>query len=489
MHIHTVDMSSMTIEQAPPYTEPRRPQFHFSPAQGWMNDPNGLVYYDGEYHLFYQHYPNSTHWSTMHWGHAVSTDLIHWAHLPIALHPDANGPIFSGSVVVDANNTCGLVPGGGLVAMFSYQNQSQGIAFSRNSGRTWEIHSGNPVIPSPGSDFRDPKVFWHEDTARWIMVIAAHDRVELYSSLNLRDWSYLSEFGHQHGAHGGVWECPDLFPMTVDRMTKWVLLVSIGAGSVAGGSGTQYFIGSFDGTCFTSDYPDTTTLWFDYGKDDYAGVTWNNTPDGRRLFIAWMNNWEYAHEIRASVWNGVMTLPRELTLREVPGNGLRIVQKPIPELANLRSQPIIMKDVSLSDAAELALPLQSGSLEIVAEFELGTASEFGFKVLKGGEHFTTIGYHVADAALFIDRRNSGEVDFHAAFAGVCRAPSETVNGSLRVHLFIDRSTIEVFSGDGRAVMSALVLPLTTDDSLGLYARNGVARLTQLEIYILRSVWS
>ena len=271
------------------YSEPYRPQFHFSPPNGWMNDPNGLVYYEGEYHLFYQHNPAAAVWGPMHWGHAVSRDLVHWENLPIALYPDAIGAIWSGTVVVDADNTSGLVPGGGLVALFSYENQTQGAAFSTDRGRTWQMYASNPILPALETDFRDPKVIWHQPTARWVMVISAKQVIKFFTSENLLDWEFASDFG-DWGFYGGVWEVPDLFPLSVDGQEKWVLIVSINPGGPAGGNGTRYYIGDFDGQTFTNDYPGTLT-WLDYGADNYAGTTWNNAQDGRRLFAGWMSNW------------------------------------------------------------------------------------------------------------------------------------------------------------------------------------------------------
>ncbi|WP_284284764.1 glycoside hydrolase family 32 protein [Portibacter lacus] len=250
------------------YTEQHRPQFHFSPEENWMNDPNGMVYYEGEYHLFYQYYPDSTVWGPMHWGHAISEDLVHWEHLPIALFPDEHGLIFSGSAVVDWDNTTGFGVEGNppLVAIFSYHDmegersgrddyQTQGIAYSNDKGRSWTKYEGNPVIGNPGvRDFRDPKVIWHKDSKQWIMAVAALDHLKFYGSPNLKDWTYLSEFGKELGSHDGVWECPDLFPMKSDNGKEyWVLIENMNPGNPNGGSGTQYFIGQFDGVQFTVD--------------------------------------------------------------------------------------------------------------------------------------------------------------------------------------------------------------------------------------------
>jgi fructan beta-fructosidase len=294
------------------YQEKHRPQFHFSPPAHWMNDPNGMVYFEGEYHLFYQHYPDSSVWGPMHWGHAVSADLVHWENLPIALYPDSLGYIFSpwsiGTTPV-AWVKNGQPP---LVAVFTYHNaegekagrnnyQTQGIAYSNDKGRTRTKYARNPVVADPGiRDFRDPKVRWDEGTKQWLMVLAAQNQVKFYRSSDLKNWQHLSDFGKQWGGHGGVWECPDFFPMKVGNtaQTKWVLLLNINPGGPNGGSGTQYFVGSFDGKSFHLDdtfaraVANEKAVWLDYGRDNYAGVTWSDVPeaDGRRLFMGWMSN-------------------------------------------------------------------------------------------------------------------------------------------------------------------------------------------------------
>ncbi|MEM6526168.1 MAG: glycoside hydrolase family 32 protein [Bacteroidota bacterium] len=293
------------------YKELFRPQFHFSPDSMWMNDPNGMVYYDGEYHLFYQYYPDSTVWGPMHWGHAVSADMLHWEHLPIALYPDSLGYIFSGSVVVDHKNTSGFGNNGKppLVAIFTHHDidgeragtndfQYQSIAYSNDKGRTWLKYKDNPVVPNLGiRDFRDPKVIWHEQTQRWVMVLAAYDKVQIYTSPDLKNWEYQSDFGIP--GDDRLWECPDLFPMTVSGtgQEKWALIVSIQKKAPNGGTATSYFIGDFDGKTFVAD--NKKQKWLDYGTDNYAMITWSDIPesDGRRLAIGWMSNWDYAQVV------------------------------------------------------------------------------------------------------------------------------------------------------------------------------------------------
>ena len=327
-------------------TDPYRPLFHFTPPANWMNDPNGLVYFEGEYHLFYQYHPESNLWGPMHWGHAVSADLVNWQHLPIALYPDERGMIFSGSAVVDWEDTAGFGKKA-MIAVFTYNNhtyndehrvEDQNIAYSKDRGRTWTKYNGNPVVPHPGDlkDFRDPKVFWYQD--HWVMLLAAGDKVLFYTSSNLKEWDQSGSFGGGgYGSTDGVWETPDLFqlPVTNASDSRWVLTVGLGNGGPAGGSATQYFIGDFDGKNFTSENPKDTVLWADHGTDYYAPQAWNDEPHGRRIMIGWMSNWQYANLTPASTWRGMFSIPRELSLTQTE-DGIRLVQNPIPELQSLR---------------------------------------------------------------------------------------------------------------------------------------------------------
>jgi len=309
------------------YNEKHRPQIHFSPEENWMNDPNGLVYYKGEYHLFYQYHPHSSVWGPMHWGHAVSEDLLHWEHLPIALKPDEYvGMAYSGSAVVDWNDTSGFFGGkSGIVLIYTSTleeekggHQQQSIAYSKDKGRTWVKYKDNPVISNKDKeDFRDPKVFWHEETERWIMVLVSGDRVEFHASKNLKEWYYLSEFGENRGTHKGVWECPDLFSLksSQENIEKiWVLKVDVQKGALAGGSGGQYFIGHFDGERFKEVEHYKENYWLDHGRDFYAAQSWNDLPgeDERRIWLAWMSNWDYANQIPTEKWRSAMSIPREV---------------------------------------------------------------------------------------------------------------------------------------------------------------------------------
>lgn len=486
------------------YQEQYRPQIHFTPPSMWLNDPNGLVYFEGEYHLFYQHHPEGATWGPMHWGHAISADLVHWEHQPIALKPDGNGFIFSGSAVVDWQDTSGFFDGGaGLVAVFTHSDeypgtgrlrQRQSLAYSFDKGRTWIMYAGNPVLVNEGiTDFRDPKVIWFAPEQLWVMVLAAGDRVHFYTSPNLKEWSFASEFGAKEGSHAGVWECPDLVELPVEGRegrSKWVLIVSIGDHpDCPEGSRTQYFVGSFDGRGFANENSPDTVLWLDHGRDNYAGVTWSDVRrDGGSLLIGWMNNWKYANLTPSEGWRGAMTLPRVLRLREGV-SGIRLVQQPVAELEQLRAGSAQWMDVVLQPDGHLDLSEQAAEFyELQCEIEPGGAAEVGLRLKKSEQGETVVGYRAAEKRLFLDRSRSGESAFHAAFA--CRHEAELElgeDGRLKLHLFVDRSSVEVFAGDGETVMTDQIFPDPSRSGLELYASGGAARLVQLILYRLQSI--
>ncbi|XLS28698.1 glycoside hydrolase family 32 protein [Flavobacteriaceae bacterium M23B6Z8] len=451
------------------YKENYRPQFHFSPPEKWMNDPNGLVYHKGIYHLFYQYYPDDIVWGPMHWGHALSKDMITWQHKPIALYPDENGLIFSGSAVVDKNNSSGFGTAANppLVAIFTYHNmkgeksgaldfQTQGIAYSLDNGETWKKYSNNPVIPNDTGikDFRDPKVFWHEASQKWILILVAKDHARIYSSVDLKKWQYLSEFGKNQGAHGGVWECPDLFPLKVNGTDeeKWVLIVSINPGAPNGGSGTQYFIGSFDGERFVSDQK--TSKWLDYGTDNYAGVTYNNTPDEKRIFISWMSNWNYARNTPTEVWRSAMTLPRELSLSKIDDSYF-LSNYPLQAF-----EKIIEKGTSSKIKTAKKLLFQSSNF---------SQSEIVFKTKNRNFEFTfsnengdilTLSLDGFKNEFKLDRTRSGITDFEESFgAKVHKMPiNKLPNEVIEFRMVMDWSSIEVFINKGQYVMTQQVFP-------------------------------
>lgn len=454
--------------EQPPETPQYRPAHHFTPARAWMNDPNGLVFHNGTWHLFFQHYPHAMTWGPMHWGHATSQDLMHWQEQAIALAPDALGMIFSGSAVIDVHNTSGLgAPGQSpWVAIFTHHDaeaeqagrsdfQHQSLAYSLDEGRTWHKYAGNPVLPNPGlKNLRDPKVFWHEASARWVMSLAAGDRIAFYTSPDLKTWTWQSEFGQDHGAHGGVWECPDLITLVLDGQQRWVLIVSMVPGGPNGGSGTQYFVGDFDGAQFTP--LDTLTRWLDHGPDNYAGVTWHNTAP-RTVLIGWMSNWTYAKDLPTSPWRSAMTLPRELSLQTVDGTPYLITRPAQEVLERLPSSPtqtisLTSGGVVLSDALQLAngrfaLALDAPALQ---DFTLTLSNDAG-DVLR-------IGYDTASNSYWIDRTQAGLSEFHAEFAGRHTAPRISRAQSAQVTLFFDRASVELFADGGLTSMTSLHFP-------------------------------
>jgi sucrose-6-phosphate hydrolase SacC (GH32 family) len=645
------------------YSELFRPQYHFTPEKNWMNDPNGMVFYEGEYHLFYQYNPFGDKWGHMSWGHAVSSDMVHWKHLPLALAEEDGVMIFSGSAVIDWNNSSGFGKDGKppMVAIYTgYRTndhlQFQCIAYSNDKGRTWTKYSGNPVINLNSKEFRDPKVQWHEPTQRWIMTVSlsTEHKVQFYGSTNLKEWTLLSEFGPV-GATSGVWECPDLFELPVAGTTekRWALVVNIGSGSVAGGSGGQYFIGQFDGTKFVADKDsvlkptpefvpdgkiianfegetygdwkvtgdafgpgpakgkfsnqnpvdgykgdrlvnsffngDQTTgtltspefavtqpflsfligggaqketrmdlwvdgkivrtisgadnerlawrswdvrefvgrkvklqivdehkggwghinvdqimladapprpasepaLWFDYGKDYYAAVSWSDVPksDGRRLWLGWMSNWEYADRVPTSPWRSAMSIAREVGLRKT-ATGIRLVQQPVREQAKLRDQHQRFSggDVAAANAWLAKNKIAGDQLEIVVELEAATSGVQGVKVLKGATEETVIGVDRNHGRVFVDRTRSGRVDFHPKFSGVHDAPLAPRDGKVMLHIFVDDCSVEVFVNDGEIVFTDLVFPSPASRGVEFYASASGAKIGSMDVWTLKSSW-
>lgn len=503
--------------EAVTYQEKHRPQFHFSPKEHWMNDPNGMVFYEGEYHLFYQFYPDSNVWGPMHWAHAVSQDMVHWEHLPIALYPDSLGYIFSGSAVVDWKNTSGFGKDGKppLVAMFTYHDpkgekagrsdyQYQAIAYSNDKGRTWTKYAGNPVIPNTQKlrDFRDPKMQWDEASKQWVLVFAAYDHLKFWASKDLKKWTNVSDFGKDQGAHTGVWECPDLFPLKVEGSgeTKWVLLVSINPGGPFGGSATQYFVGNFDGKKFTVDdsFKPTVSngkaLWIDYGKDNYAGVTWSDIPasDGRRLFLGWMSNWEYATVVPTTLWRSAMTVPRVFSLHKT-GQGYRLFSNPVQELSTLRTTARTLNAAEIGSSHDLTpeLGFRPSQMELLLDFEPmeGSAADFGVELSnKKGEHYR-IGYNAATKQFYSDRSKAGDHSFSDKFAAVMpTAPRIATDKTVRFHLFLDVASAELFADGGASVMTDIFFPTEDFTTVKAYAKNGKVKLAKGEAYALKSIW-
>ncbi|QNE38646.1 glycoside hydrolase family 32 protein [Hymenobacter sp. NBH84] len=454
----------------PPATPQYRPAYHFTPAAHWMNDPNGMVYYQGTYHLFFQYYPKGMVWGPMHWGHATSPDMVRWQEQPIALYPDSLGYIFSGSAVVDANNTAGFGKNA-MVAIFTHHDpkgekagtstyQHQSLAYSLDGGKTWQKYAQNPVLKNPGiKDFRDPKVSWHAPSKQWVMTLATLDRITFYSSPNLKDWTKLSEFGEKLGAHGGVWECPDLFPLTLNGKTYWVLIVNLNPGGPNGGSATQYFVGQFDGKTFTP--LNGKTKWADYGPDEYAGVTWNNTGN-RRLFLGWMSNWEYANQVPTSPWRSAMTTPRELGLRQV-GSEIYLTSQPAAELRNITGKTTTLQNVTAKAPTDLTARLNSTtdkhrltlSTNQLASFELVLSNTAGEELV--------LGYDQAANQYFIDRSKAGKNSFSPKFVGRAVAPRLSTAAGTELTLYFDAASVELFADQGLTVMTSIFFankPLT-----------------------------
>jgi fructan beta-fructosidase len=483
------------------YREEHRPAYHFSPEIHWMNDPNGLVFQEGEFHLFYQHNPFGDSWGHMSWGHAVSRDLVHWRHLPVALREEAGVMIFSGCAVVDEKNSSGFGGAGEppLVAVYtghSSAGQAQCLAWSTDRGRSWTKYEGNPVIDIGERDFRDPKVCWHEATRRWIMVVAlaAARKVRFYASRDLKRWTQLSDFGPAGAAQKRNWECPDLFALPIEGSAgerRWVLQVSMGTGSVAGGSGAEYFVGSFDGESFSCDDPPEQVLWVDHGRDFYAAVSWSGIPpsDGRCIWIGWMNNWETAL-LPTAPWRGALSIPRVLALRSCP-EGLRMVQTPVEELQQLRRNRCRLESRELAPGL---LPLSdcgiSGEqLELRAVFELSTADGFGLEVRKQGDEKTVVGYDTRRREVFVDRGNSGQWELPEGVSERHSAPLAPEDGLIDLHVFVDRSSVEVFANRGRVVITDRIFPRPGSRGVDLYSSGAGTRLASLDAWELRSVWS
>ena len=420
--------------------EQYRPVYHHTPAYGWMNDPNGMFYKDGVWNLYFQHNPYGSQWENMTWGHSTSTDLVHWKYEGDAVEPDALGTVFSGSAVVDMENTSGFGKGA-VIALYTSagESQTQSLVYSTDNGKTFHKFEGNPVITSNVPDFRDPHMFWNEDIKKWNMILAAGQHMEIYSSDNLKDWKYESSFGEKYGNHGGVWECPDLMKMKVrgTDKEKWMLICNINPGGPSGGSATQYFVGDFDGHKFTCDSKPEVTKWMDYGKDHYATVTFDNAPEGRRVAIAWMSNWQYANQVPTQQYRSGNSIPRDLGLFEYKGETYCSVV-PSPEMTAARSKKVGKK---LTESCEMVVNLKGNAT-------ITLSNDKGEKVV--------MNYDAKAETFSMDRNKSGKVDFSKDFAAVTKAPTYGKISQLRI--FIDKSSIEALDADGKMSMTNLVFP-------------------------------
>ncbi len=499
--------NKIIFEKAFTNEELYRPNFHFTPKTGWMNDPNGMFFYKGMYHLYFQYYPDDTVWGPMHWGHATSKDMITWKEEKIALYPDEKGYIFSGSAVVDVNNTSGFGSANNppIVAMFTYHDmakekagaidyQSQAIAYSLDEGMTWIKYEKNPVIKNPGiKDFRDPKITWDAIHNQWIMVLAADVETKIYRSSNLIDWELASAFGKNLGVHGAPWECPDFFPIKVEGSSemKWVLLQSINPGGPNGGSATQYFVGDFDGktfsleTSFASDLNQVEGLWLDYGKDNYAGVTWANIPDadGRKLFIGWMSNWEYANKVPTKAWRSAMTIPRELKLITVDGH-YRIVSEPVIELDKYISKTI-KKELLTIDKTTVIVDkgaVDMSKLDIRFTMNGLKDDNYDFILSNKANNAIHFGINKKDKYFYIDRKNASQTSFSDEFASkISKAPITSDFNSIDVRVIIDKTSIEIFYDNGKTVMTEIYFSDKPMESFKIVKSNSEFEIKNLVI--------
>lgn len=463
--------------------EKYRPQFHFSPKAHWMNDPNGMVYYNGTYHLFYQYYPEAKVWGPMHWGHATSKDMFHWKEQPIALYPDSLGYIFSGSAVADVNNTSGFGKDGKtpLVAIFTHHNpvlekqktgkhEYQSIAYSLDEGKTWTKYSGNPVLPNPGiTDFRDPKVRWYEPQKKWVMTLATKDRITFYSSPDLKQWSKESEFGVGAGAHGGVWECPDLFPLMHNGKQVWVLIVNINPGGPNKGSAGQYFLGDFDGKTFTAHSKETK--WLDWGADNYAAVTFSNTGN-RTLLMGWMSNWQYANQVPTDPWRSANTISRELGLKAV-GSELYLTSVPAKELKSIEGVTETKKPFIVSPVAPVTLVGGNPAGLFRLDFTTASADDFELVLSNKAGNQLLIGYDKAANQYYIDRSKSGRTDFEAGFGQRHAAPRLSNDPKIAFTLVADVASVELFADGGLTVMTDIFFADTPLSELMIQSVKGI----------------
>ena len=487
-----------------------RPNFHFTPKENWMNDPNGMFFYNEYYHLYFQYYPEGNKWGPMHWGHAISTDMISWKEQPIAIYPDELGYIFSGSAVVDHNNSSGFGKDGAIpiVAMFTSHDpikekekktdvESQSIAYSLDEGLTWTKYEGNPVIKNQGDrDFRDPKVMWDEIREQWVMVLAAGQKTLFYSSTNLKDWQLLSEFGEGVGNHDGVWECPDLFPLPVDGSdeVKWVHLVSINPGGPNGGSATQYFIGDFDGKQFTMDPSFEKAInkrhdfWVDFGRDNYAGVTWSNvtTSSGGKLFMGWMSNWDYAQVVPTETWRSAMTIARELKLQK-SDDGYVLTSLPVDELNQYRGKKYKKEAISVKGNVKLTDSKTVDLTKSEINFTIADIKNAGFKFTLSNSlgNELVFGYNSSTANFYIERSKAGKTDFSKKFANrTTTAPRTSINTDLKGTILLDKTSIELFYDDGQTVMTEIFFTNAPFEMLSVDSEDNEFMLEHFEIHEL-----
>lgn len=472
--------------------ETYRPVYHHTPVYGWMNDPNGMFYKDGVYHLYFQYNPYGSMWANMTWGHSTSTDLTHWTYEGTAIVPDAWGAIFSGSCVVDKDNTAGFGKGA-VVAFYTSAKstpwgdvQSQSMAYSLDNGKTFIKYEHNPILTSTERDFRDPKVFWYAPGKHWVMMLAVGQEMQIYSSGNLKEWKKESSFGAMQGAHGGVWECPDLVEVAVEgsKEKKWVLICNLNPGGPFGGSAAQYFVGSFDGKKFVNESP-TQTKWLDWGKDNYATVTWSNAPAGRCIALGWMSNWQYANSVPTTQYRSANTLARDLTLYRVGGE-LYLKSKPSPEIKKARAEEKKIPTFEVKGNYEVASLLadNKGAYEIEMTIENKGTSKIDFSLMNEKGEKVAMYYNVVRKQFVMDRSASGIVGFSRDFPAVTVAPVRNTD-QIHLRLFIDRSSVEAFGEDGEYVMTNLVFPAEPYNRMVFSSDKGSYIVKSMNVYRLQ----
>lgn len=472
--------------------ETYRPVYHHTPMYGWMNDPNGMFYKDGVYHLYFQYNPYGSMWANMTWGHSTSTDLTHWTYEGTAIVPDAWGAIFSGSCVVDKDNTAGFGKGA-VVAFYTSAKstpwgdvQSQSMAYSLDNGKTFIKYEHNPILTSTERDFRDPKVFWYAPGKHWVMMLAVGQEMQIYSSGNLKVWKKESSFGAMQGAHGGVWECPDLVEVAVEgsKEKKWVLICNLNPGGPFGGSAAQYFVGSFDGKKFVNESP-TQTKWLDWGKDNYATVTWSNAPAGRCIALGWMSNWQYANNVPTTQYRSANTLARDLTLYRAGGE-LYLKSKPSPEIKKARAEEKKISTFEVKGNYEVASLLadNKGAYEIEMTIENKGTSKIDFSLMNEKGEKVAMYYDVVRKQFVMDRSASGIVGFSRDFPAVTVAPVRNTD-QIHLRLFIDRSSVEAFGEDGEYVMTNLVFPAEPYNRMVFSSDKGSYIVKSMNVYRLQ----
>ena len=499
--------------------EKYRPLYHHTPVYGWMNDANGLVYKDGEYHLYYQYNPYGSVWGNMHWGHSVSRDLLHWEHLDAAIARDTLGHIFSGSCIVDRSNSAGTGKDNIVAFYTSHKNvpdgqrQVQCMAWSTDNGRTFTKYEGNPILtPFDGlQNFRDPKVFWYEPEQKWIMIVSADKNMRFYTSHDLKQWEYMSEWGAGHGPQPNQFECPDFLQMPVDgdkSKMKWVMIVNINPGFVHGGSGTMYFVGDFDGHKFTCDTKPDVVKWLDWGKDHYATVCFSNTGD-RIIAMPWMSNWQYANLVPTRQFRSANSLPRELTLHTGSDGGLYVNVSPVSETMGLRKESKDLGGFSLTTEKHFngVLSDNQGAFELDVELAANGDRRCGVELYNAKEEKVVV-YLDAKGRVVMDRSESGIVDFgnlvqphqietessrRACISGALHYKNDfalatwapiDAKSSHKLQIFVDKSSLELFVDGGRVAMTNLVFPDEPYNSLRFFSEDGKAEVKTATVYRL-----